>query len=218
MNDIFPLLAFETTDELCSAALLLNQNEYSEINVSGKHVHSAKLVPSVEQLLLTNKILVGELKVIAVSEGPGSFTGLRIGMSAAKGIAVGAQVPVLLVPTFEAIAFKYCNILPNDSIFCIVKKASRDEIYFAKYKVKDNNYFLVQPLSLIQLGDLPKQTMNSDVVISNIIKDLAVYKTSVLSALDIGVWAYKFGKDLLTSDYDLLEPKYFKEFIVKEKL
>lgn len=218
MNDIFPLLAIETTDELCSAALLLNQNEYSEINVRGKHVHSERLVPSIEQLLLSNRIQVGELKVVAVSEGPGSFTGLRIGMSAAKGIAVGAQIHVILVPTFEAIAFKYSNFLPDDSLFCIVKKASRDEVYFAKYKVKDNNYFLVQPLSLIQLDELPKLTVNSDLVISNITRDLADNNSSVPSALDIGVWAYKFGKDLVTSDYDLLEPKYFKEFIVKEKL
>lgn len=218
MNELFPLLAIETTDELCSAALLLDEYEYSEMNVRGKHVHSEKLIPSIEQLLLSNSIQVDKLKLIAVSEGPGSFTGLRIGMSAAKGIAVGAKIPVILVPTFEAIAYKFSKCLPNDSLFGIIKKASKDEVYFAQYKVKDKNSILVQPLSLIQLAELSKLTINSDVIISNINKDTDNINSSVPSALDIGRWAYKFGKDLVTSDYDFLEPKYFKEFFVKEKI
>lgn len=216
MNNMYPILAIETTDELCSTALVLSESEYSELNVVGKHVHSQKLFPMIDHLLQTNGIQISQLKFIAVSEGPGSFTGLRIGIAAAKGIAVGANIPMLLVPTFEALAYKIANYIPIEQKFVIVRQASRDEIYFAKYVNSKMGLVSEIELSLLNKTKIGDKISMADLVISNLEKDDNNSYLATPNAMDIAIWANKFGKDLVTSDYDLLEPKYFKEFIIKE--
>lgn len=214
MDDIFPILALETSDELCSVAVLLSENSFSEINVKGKHIHSEKLIPMIEEILKTNNLQVSQIKSIAVSEGPGSFTGLRIGMAAVKGIVVSTNIPVMPVPTFSAVAFKISAFMLNGQNFVIVKKASRDEVYFARYLFSENKLKDVVSLCLIKISEISSKVEKNDLVFSNIIHQSNSVDITP-SALDIGRWAYKFGKDLVTSNYDLLEPKYFKEFKVR---
>lgn len=214
MDNLFPILALETSDELCSTAVLLDDNSFSEINVKGKHIHSEKLIPMIEEILKTNKLQVSQIKSIAVSEGPGSFTGLRIGMAAVKGIAVSTNIPVVPVPTFGAFAFKISTFMMSGQNFVIVKKASRDEVYFARYMFSENKVKEVVPLCLLQTSEISSKIEKNDLAFSNIIHK-SNSEDITPSALDIGRWAYKFGKDLVTSNYDLLEPKYFKEFKVR---
>ena len=216
MNNLFPLLTIETTDELCSAAILLSEEHFSESNVKGKYVHSEKLIPIVKQLLEVNKLKVEDLNCIAISEGPGSFTGLRIGMAAAKGLATGSGIPILPVPTFEALAHKIKDYIPQNQSFAIVRKASGDEIYFEKYKVENESLSKLESLVLLKLDELQDKTNENDLLFSNINHGFLTRNSVIISALDVGKWAYKFGKDLVTSDYDLIEPKYFKEFIVRD--
>lgn len=214
MDNLFPILALGTSDELCSTAVLLDDNSFSEINVKGKHIHSEKLIPMIEEILKTNKLQVSQIKSIAVSEGPGSFTGLRIGMAAVKGIAVSTNIPVVPVPTFGAFAFKISTFMMSGQNFVIVKKASRDEVYFARYMFSENKVKEVVPLCLLQTSEISSKIEKNDLAFSNIIHK-SNSEDITPSALDIGRWAYKFGKDLVTSNYDLLEPKYFKEFKVR---
>ncbi len=217
MGDLFPILAIETSDELCSVALLLNETQYFERNIKAKHVHSAKLVPMIESVLKEASLLVHDLKVVAVSEGPGSFTGLRIGMAAAKGLANGAGISFLSVPTFEALANKIALYLPARTKFYIVKKANKDEYYFGSYIKNKNAVNEDIQLSLLNESDIEKAIKDENFVYGFKPDTSFNININTPSALDIGIWAYKFGKDLLTSDYDLIEPKYLKKFVVKEK-
>jgi len=215
MNNLFPILAIETSDQLCSVAILIDDKYYSEININGKHIHSEKLIPMINEILNSNNIDISQVKLIAISEGPGSFTGLRIGMAAAKGIAAGSGLPIIPVPTFIALANKIADYLLVGQRFIIVKKASKDEVYFVKFAKTQKGIEELISLSLLNKEKVSSYIENDDLVFSNTsnmdIKDIATP-----TAIDIGRWAYLFGKDLVISNYDLLEPKYFKEFKVRK--
>lgn len=215
MNNLFPILAIETSDQLCSVAILIDDKYYSEININGKHIHSEKLIPMVNEILNSNNIDISQVNSIAISEGPGSFTGLRIGMAAAKGIAAGSGLPIIPVPTFIALANKIADYLLVGQRFVIAKKASKDEVYFVKFAKTQKGIDELISLSLLNKGKVSSYIENDDLVFSNTsntdIKDIATP-----TAIDIGRWAYLFGKDLVISNYDLLEPKYFKEFKVRK--
>ena len=89
-----------------------------------------------------------DLKMIAVSDGPGSFTGLRIGMSAAKGMADALSIPIIPVPTFEALALQISSFLDENEIV-IANKINRDEVYFAKFQIKMNSFIFTEELKIL---------------------------------------------------------------------
>ena len=215
MNNIFPLLAIETSGELCSTALFLDEKKYSEYSIRLKHVHSEKLLLMINELMSSLIITAKELKCVAVSEGPGSFTGLRIGMAAAKGIAMGSGIPFIAVPTFEAYAYKVSKFLQDRAVFSVVNNVNVEELYFARYKKNTDSITNVDELRIIKKTDF----ISEDELIfgnySNLHDDKQLIE--VPSGFDIGVWAYKFGKDLLTYNYDFIEPKYLKDFVARIK-
>jgi len=217
MNSLFPILSVETTDKLCSTAILLNEEEYFESNILGKHIHSRKLVVMINEILNSAELKIPDIKCLAISEGPGSFTGLRIGMAAAKGIAVGADLPMILVPTFSALASKLSAHLKPEEKFAIVKKASKDESYCAVYSVVSDGFNEITTLQLVDNDNLSSLIGEKVIIYSDRDSNKQNSDLTIPNATDIGRWAYKFGKDLLTSNYDLLEPKYLKEFLVRTK-
>ena len=104
------------------------------------------------RLLKHREFRLKNISAVAVSSGPGSFTGLRIGMSAAKGLAFGVSLPIISVPTFEALAFQLSNGLADGTEFIIANKVNSEEIYFAKFKVKSNNYIFAQDLQIVKIS------------------------------------------------------------------
>lgn len=221
MNNIFPLLAIETSDSLCGACVYFDDDKYFSSRLMLKHSHAEKLFNVIESTLNLTSISQSEIKAVAVSSGPGSFTGLRIGMSAAKGIAQSLSIPIIPVPTFEALAYQISTILPDKSLFIISNKVGRDELYFAKFQIIGNNYIFKEELKIVPLVDL-KTLINEVPVFGNVFgfDTENAEKMKNLSAPDpefIAKWAAKFGSDKAVSEIDFVEPNYIKDFIVKEK-
>lgn len=98
--------------------------------VRSKGVHSERLMLMVERLLSGVDLTFGELDGIAVSSGPGSFTGLRIGMATAKGLCVASGVSLVAVSTLEALAYSAGN--PHSPV-CVIMSARKQEVYAAVY-------------------------------------------------------------------------------------
>ena len=86
-----PILAFETSENLCGVCIYFSDEKYFSSIINLKHSHSEKIFEAAEWLFRISEIQPADLDLVAVSDGPGSFTGLRIGFSAAKGIAYGAN-------------------------------------------------------------------------------------------------------------------------------
>lgn len=221
MNNFLPLLAIETSDSICGACVYFDEERYFSSKVILKHSHSEKLLEVIQSVLNQASISQNDLKLIAVSNGPGSFTGLRIGMSAAKGMAQALSIPILPVPTFEALAMQISEYLPESSYFAISNRAGRDELYFAKFQIKGNSYIFKEELKIIPISEIYLLS-NSINVFGNFKDSTTSDKISLknISAPDpdfVAKWAIKFGADKIISDIDNIEPNYIKDFIVKEK-
>ena len=96
------ILAIDTSTAILSIALKTD-NGYEERLVEGPFSHSEDLLPEIESLLSRFSLDISDLSLIVVAKGPGSFTGLRIGMASAKGIASALSIPVVSIPTLDAI-------------------------------------------------------------------------------------------------------------------
>lgn len=210
---LYPLLSLETSQELCSVALLLNEKDYFETNINKKQIHSEMLLPMVDSLLNLAGIKLNSIKCVAVSAGPGSFTGLRMGMSCAKGLAFPLGIPIASVPTFDAFAFKIAGILQENSIFAIANRVNREELYYQKFIAGNNSFTACAPLELIQSDALSSQASGCSKIFGN-------YSDNELcspSALDVGRCALIEGAEVLFPDFDSMEPLYVKKFIAKVK-
>ena len=125
-------LGIDSSAVAATAALVEDGKLLGEFYCNTKQVHSQTLLPMVEGLLQTVGRSCGELDAIAVSHGPGSFTGVRIGVSCVKGIALPKNIPCVGVSTLEAIA--YSGIPYEDAILCAVMDARCGQVYNALFR------------------------------------------------------------------------------------
>ena len=133
---MYPLiLHIETSTELCSVALSRGISCLAvKENFEGRN-HAALLTPYIEYLLSANDIFVDQLDAVAVSSGPGSYTGLRIGLSTAKGLCYGGNIPLIAVSTLQAMSmgFSLQHDIPASALLCPMIDARRMEVYTALY-------------------------------------------------------------------------------------
>ncbi len=217
MENFKPILAIETSEKLCSAAIMLNEDDFFELNIQQKNIHSEKLMEMISTLFNNADVDLKDLSHIAVSIGPGSFTGLRIGLSVAKGLAYGADIPLVPVPNFDALALQISNYLKPNDRFIIANKANMNELYVGNYQVTENFFERIDEVSLVGSEEFKKSLHESDILFGNISQQKTMHILSSPSAVFVAKWSYIFGKDLVTYNYDFLEPNYLKKFVVKVK-
>ncbi len=213
---MFPLLAIETSGELCSVCVFENEKNYSEVNLNVKNVHAKMLVPLAEQSLKDIGLLSKDIKTVAVSIGPGSFTGLRIGLATAKGIATGSNAGICPVGTFDALALKIAGFLPVNKEFLIVSDANLNELYFARYKAVEGGVENIASPSVLSKAEFEKKFSKTDLVFGNVNSFKNVRKMNT-GAVDVAKWALRYGRSSVTKEFDFLEPEYFQQFIPKVK-
>ena len=127
------ILCIETSTKSCSVALAQNGKTIDCIElVSDQYSHSEKLTLFIEQLLKQQQKSFSDLDAIAVSKGPGSYTGLRIGVSTAKGICYAIEKPLISISTLEAMAYGMSLKFPQ-ATYCPMLDARRVEVYCAFY-------------------------------------------------------------------------------------
>lgn len=217
-----PILAVETSGSLCGSCIYYSEKKFFEVNIQLKNSHAEKLFEAIDFTVKSANIIVNDLSAIAISSGPGSFTGLRIGMSAAKGIAFGANLPIIPVPTFEALALQLSYSLSKGTEFIIANKVNMEEIYYAKFRIIANNYIFIDDLTILKHDEFKEKAKNN-IIFGNIGMSLIdtasseYFEISSPNPQFVAKWAELFGDKLLTSDYDYLEPNYLKKFLVKVK-
>ena len=145
------ILALETSAKAVSAAV----TEDGKVLASGYQdtglTHSRTLMPIVEHILKNTDLTVQDCDVIAVAAGPGSFTGIRIGVSAAKGLAFAAEKPAVGVSTLAAMAR---NVAWLDGLVICAMDARRQQVYNALFQAENGTLTRLTPDRAISLGDL----------------------------------------------------------------
>ncbi len=128
------ILGIDSSGLVASAALLCEDILVGEYTIHNKKTHSQTLLPMIEAMLKMADFSVKELDAIAVAAGPGSFTGLRIGASTAKGLGQALSIPLIAVPTLEGLAY---NLTGADALVCAMMDARRNQVYYAIYEVNE---------------------------------------------------------------------------------
>lgn len=123
------ILCIETSTDVCSVALCAEGKALKSIEYDGEPQHASRLAPMIADLMSQASLAYRDLDAVAVSQGPGSYTGLRIGASTAKGIAYAAGIKLIAVPTLSIIARAIFDADPDCRIACPMIDARRMEVY-----------------------------------------------------------------------------------------
>ena len=214
------ILCIETATKSCSVALakdgqLIDLRE----EVSEQYSHSEQLTVFIEQLLQQQGLKVSDLDAIAVSSGPGSYTGLRIGVSTAKGLCYASDIPLISISTLEAMAQLMKDKHPNKQL-CPMIDARRMEVYCALFgtdqqtdveaKVIDENSFSkdLEQGSLLFFGDGADKCQEV-LIHPNAHFELGVYP----SAISMIALAHHKYQQQQFEDVAYFVPFYLKEFV-----
>jgi tRNA threonylcarbamoyladenosine biosynthesis protein TsaB len=125
------ILALDSSGMVASAAVVEDDKILAEFNVNNKKNHSVTLLPMIETLQRILELELETLDAVAVSKGPGSFTGLRIGSATAKGLALALGKPIIEISSLEAMAYQ---IYGTDKLVCPIMDARRAQVYTGVYR------------------------------------------------------------------------------------
>lgn len=140
MNEL-KILAVDTATEACSAALLVGDKLFSRWEEAPRD-HTRKILPMVQAVLEDAGISLSDLDAIAFGRGPGSFTGVRIGIGVAQGLAFGAGVPLIGISTLAAMAQGAYRLDGAEQVLTAID-ARMNEVYFGRYELLDGRMQLV---------------------------------------------------------------------------
>ena len=147
------ILAFESSARAASVALVEDGRLISQYSQCSGLTHSRTLLPMAEDMLKNAELTLDKVDLFAVAHGPGSFTGIRIGVSTVKGLAWAADKPCVGVSTLEAMAW---HGLAAGGLVCPVMDARRSQVYNALFKVENGKPVRLcedRPIALSQLAE-----------------------------------------------------------------
>jgi tRNA threonylcarbamoyladenosine biosynthesis protein TsaB len=214
------ILCLETSTTNCSVAIAVDGEIIAlQEDNNNKYSHAEKLHSFIDQVLAESRTLKSSLQAIAVSKGPGSYTGLRIGVSAAKGLCFAMDVPLIAVPTLEALAHQ--AVIENGYIISMLD-ARRLEVYAAVFS-SDNNQIRETKAEVLDENSYDDYLKTNKVCFIGDgvqkFKALCKHKNAVFidnklpSAKQIGALAeLKYHKNDF-EDVAYFEPYYLKDFI-----
>ncbi len=214
------VLAIETATQICGVALTRDEHLVAEVRLNIKNVHASKLFGLMQFVLQQANLSAAELDGVAVSIGPGSFTGLRIGLSAAKGLALGANLPLIAVPTLEALVL---SAPVADGLLCPMLRSRVDEYYFAIYERQNFTDTRVSDVRILHLNELAHAIPQNAYVLGHVRAVLQHQnENSFNSVPDVFNLCSAFSvaklgtRKLIAGDIaeqQTIEPKYYQDFI-----
>ena len=148
------ILSFETSAKAASVALLQDGILLGEYFQNSGQTHSRTVMQMAEDLLKNCDLTASDVDAVACASGPGSFTGVRIGLAAAKGFAWGREIPLIGVSTLEAMAR---NVAMAEGIYCAAMDARRNQVYTALFELKNGVFSRLVEDSAISIAELSEQ-------------------------------------------------------------
>ena len=154
------LLAIDSSGLVASVAILVDDSILAEYSVNYKKTHSETLMPMINEIVKITEFDIKELNAIAVAGGPGSFTGLRIGSATAKGMAQVLDIPIINVPTVDALAY---NLWGNSDYIVPMMDARRNQTYTGIYEIdKEGRLIAKMEQSAISVEELAQKINEFD--------------------------------------------------------
>ncbi len=217
------ILGIETATKVCGVGLVNDEDILADYQIHRGYIHAERLAEAVAGILNDTGVDRHELDGIAVSIGPGSFTGLRIGLGLAKGIAYGLNKPLIAVPTMEGLVSRMDGLC---DWVCVMMHARKGEIFQGLFHRKSDRWALHEDYQIVSEEEIGKGLPEEEVVF---LGDGAVQYRKVIEkrrngtkfvnpflALPGGYGIAKRGCEMLvsgqTTDIDSVVPIYMKRF------
>ena len=142
------ILALDSSGLVASAAIVEDDVLIAEYTTDYKKTHSQTLLPMLDEIRQMIDLELHTIDAIAISAGPGSFTGLRIGAATAKGLGLALNLPLVEVPTLEGLAF---NLWGTDKLVCPIMDARRNQVYTGIYEFQGNTMEVLEPQMAVDI-------------------------------------------------------------------
>jgi tRNA threonylcarbamoyladenosine biosynthesis protein TsaB len=219
------ILSLETATSACSVALSIDGEIIASSHLYIGQAASSKLAVMIDELLKRCDKSPKDLSAIAVSAGPGSYTGLRIGVATAKGMCYAMSIPLIAINTLESMAAQIAPHYPEDVLFCPMIDARRMEVYClvlkknldiiepTQAKVIDESSFsnILEENRIIFFGNGASKCQEA------ISSDNAIFLSEISpSAVEVGLMAYDKFKIQQFENLADFEPYYLKDFLIKK--
>ena len=220
------ILAVDTSTKTCSVALIDNLSLLAEQVLISTRTHSKHLMRMINEVVDLSGCRMSDIDAFAVTKGPGTFTGLRIGISTVKGLACALSKPVLGVSTLKALAMQ----LTSQTLICSMLNAHRGEIYSARYRyaasdekkrlLKEEFCETVLPIDQAVAGISEKCTFIGDGAVAykkeivDILGDLALFAPRCLNVIFASTVAYAGAEKSQSNQFasiEMLMPHYIRK-------
>ena len=153
------ILGIDTSTMAANVAVLEDDKLICEYTINTKKTHSQKLMPMIENILKLSDLDIKEIDAIAICVGPGSFTGLRIGMATAKAMAHVNNIPLIGVNSLEILG---ANMDLCNRNICSILDAQRNQVYMNKYILKDDKITELEEISIKPIDELLEEISSSN--------------------------------------------------------
>ena len=211
------ILAIETSSSICGVAIFKNNELVSIVEELADRKH-AEIIPSfIEEVVSDSGISLSKLNAIAISIGPGSFTGLRIGLGFAKGIAYAKRLPIIPVPTMTAMAFGLKNEKPQKGI----SLSHSNKVFYQEYNWNNSIPHSTEKPVVDKFELIKKKISPDDLIFQWNCDNLLSHRNKIFhatpSAVNIGKLAtIKFDDWKVNNPFDMA-PEYIAPFAVHSK-
>ena len=219
------ILSIETSTSICSAALHENGNLLAVQELFTTQSAASQLAVQIEDLFSNIKISKQKLRAVAVASGPGSYTGLRIGVATAKGICFGLNVPLISIDSLLVLA-SHESVPSRTELLCPMIDARRMEVYCSLLDVSLNVIEQTQAKIIDSTSFMDHLALHSILFFGNgaakcrdtLKHSNAVFSENIYStAASMGKLAFQKFQDQQFENLELLEPNYLKDFVAKTK-
>ncbi len=221
------ILGLETSSIVCSVGLTNERGFTVERSLIDPHIHSEKLLTLIGDVLRRAELTVQNLDAVAVSVGPGSFTGLRIGLSTAKGLCVSLEKPLIAIPTFESIASMAWEDNQQYGRINIALDAKQGEFYIGSQERKDKGGSIRASIGVLGPDEIRAMepangssawiTDRTDILVNAGVLPTKVYDYILFcggrTVATLGLARFRRNE---LADLASVEPMYLKDFIVKQ--
>lgn len=221
------ILNIETSTTVCSVSISKNGELISFKEINNGYTHVENLHVFIEEVLKSSSITIKQLNAIAISKGPGSYTGLRIGVSAAKGLAYSLNIPLIALNTLQVITNSAINNSQPNAVYCPMLDARRMEVYTAVYDknlstVSDTEALIVDEITIAKFSNYGKiyffgDGMSKCKEILKMLPNANFIESIVPSAKAMCDLSFKKFSNQEFEDVAYFEPFYLKDFLILTK-
>ncbi|MCI0708323.1 MAG: tRNA (adenosine(37)-N6)-threonylcarbamoyltransferase complex dimerization subunit type 1 TsaB [Ignavibacteriae bacterium] len=220
------VLGLETSTEVCGVCLLSDSGVLAERSMIEARVHSEKLLTLVREVFLEARIEMHDIAGVSVSIGPGSFTGLRIGLSSAKGLCYSLDKLLVAVSTFDAVIETVVSSKSSASKVAVVLDAKQGEHYIGTYLTQGNKVQSVGKLQVLATAQSARR-MRSESVEFIVTDSREVWEKELDKKVQFGSFTEYCRAEAVArlglkkihakdvADLAAVEPMYLKDFVVK---